>query len=418
MEENFHYTNKFLRENKNFIISLFNRDTLEDDSWNEEQQKAAEFSLYVRSVLEAINVVCGLLDNRKFSRTDAEALLISQFASPLGWALGKLADETDKLQLLPTVINFITPDVMNEYIRVSIRKLTCSSNSSDVVAFFKYLEDNNISLVRYVSPYKYFVNFVFISWVGHKEETFNTGLSQFEAATKISIYKQQFDIASWFLRLNQLIDLEYTDEQKMEVLRGIINDYTQIVDEDCKIRLLLNLGAFMEVLYQFRELDKYCEEEDDRENFFGIVIPKEKSDEEKRIEAAADYLVEKHYITGKDKELFVNIMNGRSPSGKIRFSHGMGVNGEKKKGGETVLYGILRFIREDHFNPDTKEDDRKRQHIPDYSADCSHFIFDDKETDIQKRDKWKKIKDSGSRSAKSGTLSQLIADLNLKLQQM
>ena len=35
MEEDFQYTNKFLRDNKDFILSLFNRDTWDlDEDWD------------------------------------------------------------------------------------------------------------------------------------------------------------------------------------------------------------------------------------------------------------------------------------------------------------------------------------------------------------------------------------------------
>lgn len=48
MEEDFQYTNKFLRDNKDFILSLFNRDTWDlDEDWDIEQQNAAKFSCYV-----------------------------------------------------------------------------------------------------------------------------------------------------------------------------------------------------------------------------------------------------------------------------------------------------------------------------------------------------------------------------------
>ena len=80
MEEDFQYTNKFLRDNKDFILSLFNRDTWDlDEDWDIEQQNAAKFSCYVFSVLSAVNIVCGLVDNSRYSQTEAEAFLSSIF---------------------------------------------------------------------------------------------------------------------------------------------------------------------------------------------------------------------------------------------------------------------------------------------------------------------------------------------------
>ena len=103
-------------------------------------------------------------------------------------------------------------------------------------------------------------------------------------------------------------------------------------------------------------------------------------------------------------------MNNCCPSGKIKFSHGE-VNGKKKKkGGQCVLYGIIRFIREENFNPNVK--DGKRQYIPNHSNVCWHFNFDKDSIDETPIDKWKKIKDNGR---KYQHLSKLIEDLNSKL---
>lgn len=84
------------------------------------------------------------------------------------------------------------------------------------------------------------------------------------------------------------------------------------------------------------------------------------------------------------------------------------MNGEKDKGGKGVLYAIIRFIREENFDPNAKIE-AKRQSIPDYSDDCWHFTFD-KDTDDEKgEEKWKKIKDCGR---KSKSLRAIIKDLN------
>ena len=185
---------------------------------------------------------------------------------------------------------------------------------------------------------------------------------------------------------------------------------TQVKDNECVKILVFYLMLFEVVLEQFYELDKNYVETDDRKNVYGICIPQEQSKEERRIEVAADYLVENHYIAGNYKDLFVNIMNNRCPSGKIKFSHGV-VNGKsKKKGGQSVLYGIIRFIREENFNPNVKEG--KRQNIPDHSNVCRHFDFDNDPINETIEHKWKRIKDSGRRYE---SLSKLIEDLNSKL---
>lgn len=406
MDEEFQYTNKFLRDNKDFILSLFYEFSWEkNEDWSEDKKKAAVFSHYVFSVLNAINIVCGLIDNCRDSRTDAEALLSSQMNTVEHHILGELADETDKLQLLPKVINFITPNVMDEYVKATMKiqaiKLGVLPNSFGIS---KIIKDNSFSLIEYESPYKYFVNFVFWMWVGNKEAQ----PIDLNALDKILLYKTKFDTASWFSRLENISTLDYSYEQYIEVLYGIVNDHTKVKDSECVKLFVFYLTLFEFMLSQFKKKDKVYIETDDRENFCGIIIPQEQTKEERRIEVAAAYLVEKHYIAEGDKDLFVRIMNKRSqPGKKIKFLNG-GMNGEKDKGGKGVLYAIIRFIREENFDPNAKIE-AKRQSIPDYSDDCWYFTFG-KDTDDEKgEEKWKKIKDCGR---KSRSLQKIIEDLN------
>lgn len=233
----------------------------------------------------------------------------------------------------------------------------------------------------------------------------------FNALDKIVLYRTKFDSASWFSRIENISTLGYSYEQHTEVLYGIVNDHTKLKDSECVNVFEFYLALFEFILGQFKEMDKDYIETDDRENLYGICISKEKTKEERRIEVAANYLVENHYIAETYKDLFVNIMNNRCPSGKIKFSHGV-VNGKsKKKGGMNVLYGIIRFIREENFNPDVKEG--KRQYIPNHSNDCWHFSFPEDPDNKTKEEKWNSIKDSGRRNSIS--LSRLIKNLNSKL---
>ena len=331
MEEEFQYTNRFLRDNKDFIISLFYRNPWEkDEDWSNEQQNAAAFCCYVLSVLNAVNIVCGLIGNSRYSRTDAEALLSNQLGTFLSQSFAEITDETDKFQLLPTVIKFITPKVMDEYAKASMAKMASRYGISfNKVNPFRILKDNKISIIEYESPYKYFVNYVFMAWAANKEsQSLN-----FENSEKLFIYRTEFDNTSWFSRLENLPSYDYSEEKVADILYGIINDNTKIKDEECKDILFCYLSMFSFVLKTFREMDKDFVETDNRENLFGLILPKEQTKEERRIEVAADYLVEHHYISDNYKDLFVNIMNNRCPSGKIKFSHGV-VNGKsKKKGG-------------------------------------------------------------------------------------
>ena len=409
MEEDFQYTNKFLRDNKDFILSVFHRDNWEfDENWSIEQKNAATFSCYVFSVLSAINIVCRLIDNSRYSQTESEALLSSQLNTVQHHILGELTDETDKLPLLPIVIKFITPDVMDEYAKAAIGKQADNLRiSPDSFGIQKFIKDNKLSLLKYESPYKYFVNYVFWHWVGNIESK----PMDFNALDKIVLYRTKFDSASWFSRIENISTLGYSYEQHTEVLYGIVNDHTKLKDSECVNVFEFYLALFEFILGQFKEMDKDYIETDDRENLYGICISKEKTKEERRIEVAANYLVENHYIAENYKDLFVNIMNNRCPSGEIKFSHGV-VNGKsKKKGGMNVLYGIIRFIREENFNPDVKEG--KRQYIPNHSNDCWHFSFPEDPDNKTKEEKWNSIKDSGRRNSIS--LSRLIKNLNSKL---
>lgn len=413
MEEDFQYTNKFLRDNKDFILSLFNRDTWDlDEDWDIEQQNAAKFSCYVFSVLSAVNIVCKLIDNGRYSQTETEAFLSSQLNTVQHNILGELTDETDKLPLLPTVIKFITPDVMDEYAKAAIRKQADNLRiSPDSFGIQKFIKDNNLSVLKYESPYKYFVNYVFWHWVGNMESK----PMDFNALDKMVLYKTKFDSASWFSRIENISTLGYSYEQHTEVLYGIVYDHTKLKDSECVKVFEFYLALFEFILGQFKKKDQDYIETDDRENLYGICIPKEKTKEERRIEVAAEYLVKNHHIAENNKDLFVNIMNNRRPSSKIKFSHGI-VNGKsKKKGGQSILYGIIRFIREENFNPNVKEG--KRQNIPNHSNDCWHFSFPDnlenKAKEFKTKEKmWECIKDSGRRYE---ALSDLIKELNEEL---
>ena len=398
MEEDFQYTNKFLRDNKDFILSLFNRDAWDlDEDWDIEQQNAAKFSCYVFSVLSAVNIVCGLIDNSRYSQTEAEALLSSQLNTVQHHILGELADETDKLQLLPTVIKFITPNVMDEYAKAAIRKQADNLRiSSDSFGIQKFIKDNKLSLLKYKSPYKYFVNYVFWHWVGNMESK----PMDFNALDKIVLYRTKFDSASWFSRIENISTLGYSHEQHTEVLYGIVNDHTKLKDSECVNVFEFYLALFEFILGQFKEMDKYYIETDERENLYGICIPKEKTKEEKRIEVAANYLVDNHYIAENEKDLFVNIMNNRCPSGKIQFLHGVSKKDKihpKEKGGKAVLYWILLYIRE----PLTFYGQKRSSF--NYEGDTSHFFFLNKEEVLE----WRKIKDTGY---KNKTLGEEIKD--------
>ncbi len=408
MEEDFQYTNKFLRDNKDFILSLFFRGISEDEvaDWNNEQNEAACFSRYVESVLDIVfHIVCTLNDNRlKRTATVMSFLELKKLPSYM-----LVLDFLHNKELSDFICKFITVDVLKRYLNLTVNSHPEYQQSNNTLLSYAQQLDNR--LTNDISPYKFLKFLVFCYW--YMFQTNDNEYSVLDENIRYSYYHSKFKSYSWFACLEYAVKSDCTEEQFYQTLGNIIEDYTKIDNSEAKETLRNCLLAFSVILKYFVEQDSKWIETDDRENFCGILIPQEQTKEERRIEVAADYLVEHHYISDNVKDLFVNIMNNRCPSGKIKFSHGV-VNGKsKKKGGMNVLYGIIRFIREENFNPDVKEG--KRQNIPDHSNDCCHFDFPEDSDNKTKEEKWNSIKDSGRRNSRS--LSYLIKELNSKLEQ-
>lgn len=256
------------------------------------------------------------------------------------------------------------------------------------------------------SKYLYAERYCFFMWANWNTDKDWESLTVEDLKEELLYQWQLFNDVSWFHLLMNANKEDFDD-----LTNEVIAEYAQIKNTKACVTLSAMIKAYMQMMKFFKEEDKYIVETDDREHISGICLPKEETKEERRIEVAANYLVDNHYIAETYKDLFVNIMNNRCSSGKIKFSHGV-VNGKsKKKGGMNVLYGIIRFIREENFNPDVKEG--KRQYIPNHSNDCWHFSFPEDPDNKTKEEKWNSIKDSGRRNSKS--LSYLIKELNSKL---
>lgn len=254
------------------------------------------------------------------------------------------------------------------------------------------------------SKYLYAERVCFFMWANWNTDKEWESLTVEDLKEELLYQWQLFNDVSWFHLL-----MNANNEDFDNLTNEVIAEYTQIKNTKACATLSAMIKAYIQMMKLFKEEDKYIVETDDREHFSGICLPKEKTKEERRIEVAANYLVDNHYIAKTDKDKFVNIMNNCCPSGKIQFSHG-GVNGNKKKGGMSVLYGIIRFIREENFDPNVK--DGKRQYIPDYPNDCRHFNFDNDPINETIEHKWERIKGSGR---KYQFLSKLIEDLKSKL---
>ena len=405
MKEDFQYTNKFLRDNKDFILSLLGRDISEDEvsDWNDEQIKAAYFTRCLEAVFNAIFLAIRILTDSRLKRTTVESFLLGFLNSPDCLRVQELLQKRD---LRDFVCKFITVGVLKRYITSLIDKYPEYSQLNKQI--LPILQNNGNTLTNNISPYKLLVSWIFWLWflLQKNEEEYEV----FDGEAKMHYFALKFKSSSWFTCFENAVKADYTNEQYYQIFDDIIEDYAKISNTEAKDVLFDCLLIFSLVLDYFIKQDSDLVETDDRENIYGICTPKEQTKEERRIEVAANYLVDNHYIAETNKDLFVNIMNNRYPSGKIKFSHGE-VNGEKKKkGGMNVLYGIIRFIREENFNPDIKEG--KRQNIPDHSNVCRHFDFDNDPINETIEHKWKRIKDSGRRYE---SLSKLIEDLNSKL---
>lgn len=388
-------------------MSLFCREVSEDEvaDWNNEQNEAACFSRYVESVLDIMYYVANTLNDNGLKRIVAVKIILEIQNSPTYTLVQEVLHCKG---LADFICKFITVDVLKRYLNLTVNfQLEYPQSNNTFLAYAQHLDDR---LTSDISPYKLLKFMVFCHWYMLQES--DNEYSIIDENIRFSYYHAKFKSYSWFACIEYAIKSDCTEEQFYQTLGDIIEDYTKIDDPVAKETLHNCLLAFSAILKYFIKQDSYLVETDDRENTYGICTPKEQTKEERRIEVAADYLVVHHHISENDKDLFVRIMNNRCSSGKIPFSHG-GVDGKRKKGGMNVLYGIIRFIREENFDPNVKEG--KRQYSPDYSNDCWHFNFDNDPINETPDHKWERIKDSGRKNSR--TLSYLIKDLNSKLEQ-
>lgn len=323
----------------------------------------------------------------------------------------------DGIHLLPAISKHISVNIMSLYLS-SIELIAAHSFPGYGTKLEKELKDlcgkrqhdgvimnkGDELFLSTRSKYLYAERVCFFMWANWNTDKEWESLTVEDLKEELLYQWQLFNDVSWFRLLMNANNEDFDD-----LTNEVIAEYAQIKNTKACATLSAMIKAYIQMMKLFKEEDKYIVETDDREHFSGICLPKEKTKEERRIEVAADYLVGHHHISENEKDLFVNIMNNRCPSCKIQFSHG-GVNGNKKKGGMNVLYGIIRFIREENFDPNVK--DGKRQYIPDYPNDCWHFNFDNEQKNEAPEHKWERIKGSGR---KYQFLSKLIEDLNSKL---
>lgn len=329
----------------------------------------------------------------------------------------------DGIYLLPAISRHISVNIMSQYLS-SVELIAAHSSPGYEIKLEKALNDlcgrlqhdgvimnkGNELFLSTKSKYLYAERYCFFMWAIWNTDKEWESLTVEDFKEELLYQWQLFNDVSWLHLLMNANEDDFDD-----LTNEVIAEYAQIKNTKACATLSAMIKAYIQMMKLFKEEDKYIVEADDREHFSGFCLPKEKTKEERRIEVAADYLVDNHYIAENKKDLFVRIMNNRCPSGKIEFSHGV-VNGRtKKKGGQSVLYGIIRFIREENFNPKVKNS--KRQYIPDHSNVCWHFNFPDNSENKVKEYKtkekmWDCIKNTGRRFE---SLSDLINELNKRL---
>lgn len=321
----------------------------------------------------------------------------------------------DGIHLLPAISKHISVNIMSLYLS-SIELIAAHSFPGYGTKLEKELKDlcgkrqhdgvimnkGDELFLSTRSKYLYAERVCFFMWANWNTDKEWKSLTVEDLKEELLYQWQLFNDVSWFRLLMNANNEDFDD-----LTNEVIAEYAQIKVPKVCATLSAMIKAYIKMMKLFREEDKYIVETDDREHFSGFCLPTEQTKEERRIEVAADYLIKNHYIAEDAKNLFIGIMNDRCPSGKIKFLNG-GINGEKDKGGKGVLYAIIRFIREENFDPNAKIE-AKRQSIPDYSDDCEHFTFDKDADDEKGEEKWKKIKDCGR---KSKSLREIIEHLN------
>lgn len=390
MEEEFQYTNKFLRDNKGFILSLFGREVEESEmaELNNGQKKAVYFFCYVKSVLDITFCIICTLNNDRLKRTATEKTFW-EIQNSSAYILAQ--DFLHSKELAEFICRFITVDALKKYLISTIKSYPEYQQSNNtLLSYARHWDDR---LTSDISPYKFLEIVVFGYWY-----MFQTGDNEYtvlDEEVRNAYYHSQFKSISWLACLEYSVKQDCTEEQFYQTIDNIVEDYTEIENSEAKEIAHNCLLVFSIILKHFVEQDSKWIETDEREDFCGVLIPKEQTEEERRIEVAADYLVEYHYIAESNKELFVNIMNNRCPSGKIQFLHGVSKKDKirpKEKGGKAVLYWILLYIRE----PLTFYGQKKSSF--NYEGDTSHFFFLNKEEVLE----WRKIKDTGYKNKTLG----------------
>lgn len=202
-------------------------------------------------------------------------------------------------------------------------------------------------LVSFKSTYKYLERICFFMWcIKDKVAGKDFSLSDINYVRK---EYNTFKSTSWFTLLEQYLDVPDTEEGAEQInlmFETIIDDYTGVKDEDARNVLKMAIWIFGMILESVKLREKYVVEDDDRKNIVGVVIPEEKSYDEKRIEIAADYLIENHYLQEGQRQKFIKLMNGEGDC-KIEFGNGKSAKNESKKtGGKAILYWIIRYIKE------------------------------------------------------------------------
>lgn len=368
-------TRLFIREHRQEILDcLFDfHSTIDSETANEEQQAVYYFAKAVSSVLATLrNVPTVLGCKNSFSLTSERKAFLFMF-DEVALDLKEYYTYED----IELVFDFITTDIISDYMSViyqhlhelrpgmayDLRELGKDNEGVKFVNAMLYNKPSD-DYIGTKSKFLLVERYSFVSWMAWKGEGHPKGKSK----QKLQSLYERFVDTSWF---SLLLNIDENPENLDYTLNGIIEDYTGIKDKEASEILHTLLLCFATAIQNFKRGENYVVEQDDRDHVCGICFPQERTYLEWRIKFASDYIVDNGYIADNDKEIFRKVMMGDT-QGSVEFKHGKSLKGEpKKKGGKTVLYWIIRYIKE----PESFYNNDKSDSYKDF-ANCFYFTAD------------------------------------------
>lgn len=210
------------------------------------------------------------------------------------------------------------------------------------ICYNQYTENT----IKFNSPYKYLERYCFLFWI--KQTQYRANKKKKDLPTAEDMYIS-FKTSSWFGLLEQICDSEedYPMSYRNSILSQIVEDYTDVTNEEDSAYIVMALKFFYDILYIFKHKYNPIMEMDDRPNICGIIFPKAITYDDYRINFAADFVVENGLIDPHRVELFKRIMREEHTPLPLDFHLGPYKNGKQNKtGGKGALYWIIRYVKE------------------------------------------------------------------------